>query len=160
MGMTADVVAKVNEVGSDRGPGKAPPPPPPKKRDNRKLYNWLLGFALSCLPVLLGPFVKLLLKEPFLQVLMTVVTDISIIYIGVSLTVSAMNDLEPGDHARRTGYVVMLVLASATYAVINAAQQLAGPDAVNTALIIALNGAFLALPLICGGRQYLRKSGG
>lgn len=162
MGISEGVITKVNEIGAEPERGNVPPDSPssPEKRDHQKLWNWLLGFVLSCLPVLLGPFINLLFKEPWHNVFWSVAVDVSIIYIGVSLIVSAMNDLGPKEQGRRNFYIGMLVLASAVYAAIKAAQQLAAPDAINRYLIAAVNGLLLAAPLVCGVQQYLRKEGG
>lgn len=160
--MDTNVMEKVNGVGAessstDPSPGSSVPK---KKTGNRKLANWLLGFVLSWLPVLLGPFVRLLFKDPFTQVLTSVWTDVSIIYIGVSLMVSAMNDLEPEEHGRTNTYIGILVFAAVVYAVINASQQFAGVDAISAGVIIFMNVVFLAVPLVLGLHQYVRKNGG
>lgn len=157
--MDAGVIEKVNNIGSETQP--IPPSGsllPPKKRGNRKLANWLLGFFLSWLPVLLGPFVRLLFKESLLQVLISVLTDVSIIYIGVSLIVSAMNDLALEEHGRTNVYIGILVFAAAIYAIINAAQQFADTDAISAGVIIFMNVVFLLTPLVLGLHQYMRKT--
>ena len=161
--MGTSVIEKVNKIGAETPTTTAPSGssiPPPSKKSNRKLANWLLGFVLSWLPVLLGPFVRLLFKDTFIEVLTSIWTDVSIIYIGVSLIVSAMNDLEPGEHGRTNIYICFMVFAAVIYAIIKASQQFAGADAISTHVIVVMNVIFLAVPLFLGLHQYMRKNGG
>lgn len=165
MGISDGVIEKVKGVGAEPPTKSVPQDPPagsapPKKRDKRKLWNWLLGFTFSCLPVLSGPFVMLLFKEPIVRVCVSALTDISIIYIGVSLIVSAMNDLEPEEQGRKNMYIVILAFAVSIYTLINVAQRFASPGVISTGFIITMNVAFLAISLVFGLNQYLRKDGG
>lgn len=160
--MGVDIVAQVNSVGAETpSEGSAPIPPAlPKKRDNRKLFNWLIGFGFSWLPILSCPFVILLRTGEFFQFVSLVFTDASIIYIGVSLTVSAMNDLEAEESTRSRLYTLFLATAAMAYSGISFTQQFLQQDEISSAVLIVMNIAFLAVPLACGLHQYLRKNGG
>lgn len=157
--MSAGTVARVNSVGADTLSGGSAPPPP-KKNGNQKLHNWLIGFGFSWLPLLSKPLIELLHTGKFLQFFLLVISDASVIYIGVSLTVSAMNDLGPKESTRAKLYTLFLAFAATVYSVINLTKNLSPESPVNTTVLIIVNIIFLATPLACGLHQYLRKNGG
>lgn len=157
--MSVGTATRVNSVGAETPPG-GPTPAPPKKSGNQKLHNWLIGFGFSWLPVLSYPLVVLLRTGKLLQFLSLVFTDASVIYIGVSLTVSAMNDLGPKESTRAKLYTLFLALAAMVYSGINFTQKLLPGSQVNTTVLIAMNLVFLATPFVCGLHQYLQKNGG
>lgn len=160
--MIASTAIKANDIGaetSSEGPTPVPPAPSEKSSD-QKLQNWLIGFGFSWLPVLSYPVVVLLRTGEFLQFLSLVFTDASVIYIGVSLTVSAMNDLGPKESTRAKLYTLFLAFAAMVYSGINLTQKLLTQEKVNAVVLIVMNLAFLAVPLVCGFHQYLRKDGG
>lgn len=157
--MSVGTAVQVNSVGSETSSGGSAPVPP-KKSSNQKLLNWLIGFGFSWLPVLSYPIVVLLRTGELRQFFLLVLTDASVIYIGVSLIVSAMNDLGPKESTRAKLYTLFLALAAMVYSGINLTQKLLTQNQINTTVLIVMNLAFLAAPLACGLHQYLQKNGG
>ncbi len=157
--MSAGTLAQLNNIGAETTQSGAPSVPPQKK-SNPKLQNWLLGFSFSWLPVLSWPLAVLVRTGDVIQCLSLIFVDASIIYIGVSLLVSAMNDLEPGDDGRRKCYTFILAAAAMVYAIINFIQKSSDQNTVNTTVLTVMNFVFLVTPLICGLHQYLRKTEG
>lgn len=162
--MGLETIAKqVNRIGSEVPPDGSPTSSPPKrvKEDtNWKRTNWLIGFALSTLPVFAGLFMDFLLKTPISEAVLSFFTDTSILFVGVSLTVSAMNDLEAEQQSRLKGYIVLLAFGVAIYSIINIANRLVDSNLINHGAIIFMNVIFLVLPLILGLSQYSLKTGG
>lgn len=158
----ATIAKQVNNIGSEVTPDGSPPPSPPKrvKEDaSWKRTNWLIGFALSALPVFVGPFLDFLLKKPITEAALSFFTDTSLLFIGVSLTVSAMNDLEPEQQSRLKGYIVLLAFGSAIYSIITIANRLVDPALINHGAIIVMNIIFLVVPLVLGLSQYSSETG-
>lgn len=116
--MSANTLEQVNNIGAETAQSGAPPISP-RKKGNPKLQNWLLGFSFSWLPVLSWPLAVLVRTGDIIQFLSLIFVDASIIYIGVSLLVSAMNDLGPNDNGRRRFYTSILAAAAMVYAIIN-----------------------------------------
>ena len=157
--MSANTLEQVNNIGAETAQSGAPPISP-RKKGNPKLQNWLLGFSFSWLPVLSWPLAVLVRTGDIIQFLSLIFVDASIIYIGVSLLVSAMNDLGPNDNGRRRFYTFILAAAAMVYAIINFMQKSSDQNTVNVTVITIMNLVFLVTPLICGLHQYLQKTEG
>lgn len=161
--MNMSTIAKqVNDVGAETPPKGAPNPsstPRPIKDKNLwKLSHWLFGFFFSLLPIISGPITGLILKESVQSIRLSLLTDVSIMYVGVSLLVSAMNDLEQAEHARIKFYTVILAVVIMSYTIISVITRLVDSSALNTKIIIFLNISFLVFPFFCGLQQYLRST--
>lgn len=157
--MGADTLEQVNNIGAETAQSGTPPTSP-RKKGNPKLQNWLLGFSFSWLPVLSWPLAVLVRTGDIAQCVSLIFVDASIIYIGVSLLVSAMNDLGPNDDGRRKFYTFILATAAMVYAIINFIQKSSDQNTVNVTALTVMNLIFLVTPLICGLHQYLQKAGG
>lgn len=162
MEATAEVT-NLNQLGS---PSAAPPPlssPPPSSSPNkwkisRNYGFWLLGLAFSFFPVLVVPVINLLKNGTIYQSVCFLVKNTSIMYIGVSLLVSALNDIKEDDNLRTVLYMLLLVGAVFFYTLIEVLVYTNGGEGINQTLVIFLNIFFFVVPLVCGLCQYSPKS--
>ncbi len=58
----------------------------------RKFINWAVGVAISLLPILAIPFVEFISGASLCTTLYTLFCDISIMFVGISFTITAIND--------------------------------------------------------------------
>ena len=117
---------------------------------------WCVGFGISLFPVLVIPFEKISTKERFSSALNYLGTDLSLMYVGVAMLVTAMNDLRPNQTIRRVLYFLFLFVAVALYSIITILIELEGVAAVNSKLTMVLNIVFFLIPLVLGLQQYYK----
>lgn len=89
------------------------------KNAKRKLKNWLLGIAFSVLPLLALPFSGFLKNGNLGEMLYNLVCDASILFVGISFTITSLNDFV-ADWADNYGWssltLFLLILGGVVYA--------------------------------------------
>ena len=153
----SEISARVNQIGSETHTGGAADVQPKQRRgrSNKKLRNWLLGLAFSLVPAFSDALIVLFLERPLYEVAITFLAHTSIIFVGVSLIVSAMNDLEANQQGRSTVYIVLLIAGVCFYTAESAVTLFGHPVGVGT--VIAVNMLCLVGPLVLGLVQYFEK---
>lgn len=161
--MDATIVNKTKTIGYS--PTQAPIPPippihPMKKADDYHFVFWLLGLVLSCIPIVIEPIVCLICNDPIFPAICNLFKNTSIIYVGISLIVSALNDLNKNQLSRAIVYVIFLIVAVFVYTVIQVLTIKVGSESMSSLPVILLNLIFFGVALYLGLKQYLSNSGG
>lgn len=130
----------------------------------QKKLNWITGGLVSLFPVLLIGILRFVFLEASLETIVSVLTNTSIMYTGISLMVSANNDLDlVSERERRLSntYMFLLVIFVGFYSGIEAFSIFTGDPISNTQsilktlFIVILNFSFVAVPARIGWRlQY------
>jgi hypothetical protein len=75
-------------------------------------------------------------------------------YIGVTLLVSAMNDLKPNDYGKRKIYSDVIIIGAVLHAIIQVVKKV-NSTGYEPGVVIIVNVGFLVVALAIGLRQYL-----
>ena len=80
-----------------------------------KLINWLLGVAISMLPLVALPFKSFLQDGNFFAMLYNLFCDASILFVGISFTITSLNDFVTNwaDNYGRSGLTLLLLISAA-----------------------------------------------
>lgn len=80
-----------------------------------KLINWLLGVAISMLPLVALPFKSFLEDGNFFAMLYNLFCDASILFVGISFTITSLNDFVTNwaDNYGRSGLTLLLLISAA-----------------------------------------------
>ena len=119
---------------------------------------WLIGFGMSCIPIIIPPIAFLLFSESVPDYWKRALSSADIIFIGITLCITAMYDLISQDSETREfpwGYVVLLILGGSVFGFISAASELSAD--FNYVFAIVLNFSFLVIAFIRGIWQYAKK---
>ena len=121
----------------------------------RRLNNWLEGLFYGSLPVFASFFADIVSAVSIKASLYNMLLNVSVMYIGITLLITAMNDLEPEDVDTRKCYVRVIVLGAIFYAII----QFAEKTNYNASVVMVVNVSFLGCALLLGLSQYKQVKG-
>ena len=120
-----------------------------------KRRRWLLGLSFSIFPILIKPFIALVLPSQYgiKDALFMLLTNVSILYVGVTAVVTALNDLEPNDNGRSYYYIIILFLVAIVYTIIEVVDFLF-PGQSSSYVKIIINIIVLVASIVPGAQQY------
>lgn len=133
-----------------------PPIGASKKEIKKHFIIWGLSIFISLFPALVIPLEKIFLNEQFSSAIQYLLTDLSLMYVGIVMLATAMNDLQPQETLRRDVYFVFMFVAVAFYTMVTILIDRKGINAVNSTLIECLNVVCFVLPLCLSLEQYIK----
>ena len=138
----------------------------PNNNDNRANNNenglsnrfklWLIGFAVSCIPIVSPPILFYLFNEKVLGYWQKTLSGAEITFIGITLCITAMYDLiSKGNDKKKFPwtYLFLLIAGGFFFAGISVASELSSN--FNYGFAIVLNFSFLGIALLRGIIQYI-----
>ena len=130
------------------------------KRDfkGKQLVIWLAGLLLSCIPLLAVPFYDLLYNNEFWGSLYNTFCGCEILFLGISLAVSALNDFlgNPSGILHRIWTIftiLFIILGSIIYGIVVLQNRNNIEPNQNTAFIV--NVVYLGIIFILGLIRYI-----
>lgn len=126
---------------------------------NSRMGRWLFGLFVSFLPIVIGTLPAVLLGESVKNIIQDILTDKALIYIGVTLSVTAMGDLEPSNRKWLFIYGGEVMASLMCFGVLNAFEKLSelrgieiAPSTMTWTMVLDI--IFLAVPIALGIIQY------
>lgn len=131
-----------------------------KNKAKTKFVNWLIGIALSALPLVTWPFYTFLTHKNFGTLFYDVFCDISIIFVGISFTVTTLNDfMERYVKEQKISWIlaiiVFLLLGAIIYSVLTFAIK--SGDIVDTNLLFGINISYFSIMGVLSASKYIRE---
>jgi len=117
---------------------------------------WLIGFAVSCIPIVFPPIIFFLFNEKVSGYWQRTLSGAEITFIGITLCITAMYDLiSQGNDKKKFpwAYLFLLIIGGFFFASISAASELSSN--FNYSFAIVLNFSFLGIVLLRGIIQYI-----
>lgn len=171
--MSSNVVDMVNEIGTENIPTDTASDPSEgvqtriKAVKNQRFF-WMIGGIISLVPPLIIGLIRFFVLESSLNTIIAMLSNTSIMYTGVTLMVSALNDLDftsPRDEVKEKVhqlviiYMLTLLVCVMTYSVTETMVSFGTPDSIQpsyfrTGFIIVLNFICVAVPAWLGWKQY------
>lgn len=128
------------------------------KTAKKKFRNWVLGIIFSFLPLLALPFNHLIGGGNVATMLYKLFCDISIVFVGISFTISALNDFIAKCTKRdEDGWVwinlILLLLGAIIYTVV-VLQKDENPD-MEMGTVFWINLIYIVLMFILSANKYI-----
>lgn len=138
----------------------------------RQRLFWIIGGCISLFPPLIVGLVRFFMQEASLETIVTMLSSTSIMYTGVTLMVSAINDLDFASERQEVRekvrnliglYLIILVLCVMFYSLAEAFSSTVDPTSktqsnlqsnLKTGFVIVLNFICVFVPSWLGWKQY------
>lgn len=140
------------------------------KKDNRdigiyivakkKFRNWCIGIAVSLLPLLALPFAGLFGHGSFCKMFYDLFCDASIVYVGISFTITALNDftakcIEKDKEGWVWGNFILLLLGVIIY--VTMIMQKANDGNMKIEIVFIVDLIYFLVMLFLTASQYIRE---
>ena len=126
----------------------------------KKLLGWLFGVGVSLVPLLTIPVVRLVDGAGVRTMIYTLFCDISIMFVGISFTITALNDfLESYVRKKKLGGLaancLLLLLGTVIYTAVVVAKELKGSIDLN--VVFWLNLIYFVVMFLLALSKYIRE---
>lgn len=124
------------------------------KSAKRKLINWLLGVAFSVLPLLALPLRSFIENGNFREMLYNLFCDASILFVGISFTITSLNDFVDNwanDYGWSGLTLLLLILGGIVYTTIVLAES------KNTSIVFWINLGYFIFMFLLSVIKYINE---
>lgn len=173
--MSSEIINNINSIGTGNTPTSG------KSTESQSITNqlrinavkrqrqfWIIGGCISLLPPLIVGLVRFFMQEASLETIVTMLSSTSIMYTGVTLMVSAINDLDFASERKEVQekvhnliglYILILLLCVMFYSLIEAFSSIGDfnsktQSVLKTGFVIVLNFICVIIPSWLGWKQY------
>ena len=173
--MDSQIIASINAIGTEGCPTAKNSKELQSKMNllrisavKRQRQFWIIGGCISLLPPLIVGLVRFFMQEASLETIVTMLSSTSIMYTGVTLMISAINDLDFASERQEVRekvrnliglYLIILVLCVMLYSLAEAFSSTVNPISktqsnLKTGFVIVLNFICVIVPSWLGWKQY------
>ena len=114
---------------------------------------WILGFIISCIPMLGLAVYKVLTNENIKDIFIQTLSESEIMFLGVSIAVTAMYDYVSYQKKFSWTYIIIMLLGTILYMAIALAESIPSVE-FNSWYACGLNISFVSIVLLRGFVQY------
>lgn len=117
---------------------------------------WIFGFVISCVPIFGLAIFRFLIGESSDGIWIDVLSDSEIMFISISVAVTAMYDYISSKKQFPWSYIILIILGAILFTGISIANE-SFSDYFNAQVAMVLNVAFIAIVLVRGIAQYIQE---
>jgi|GEM_PF-5102786 len=125
------------------------------KSSKRKFKVWLFGIAISLLPLMALPFWDLISGGNLETMFYKLFCDISIMFVGISFTITAMNDFMYKEQDDWMLNLILLILGAIVYTIV-IIQKDANSN-MNMDVVFGLNLGYFILMFVLSASKYIKE---
>lgn len=131
-------------------------PPKRSEEEKKKFIIWIGGILISFLPILALPFGGFISNGSFVAMLYDIFCDSSVIFIGISFTITAVNDFVGYSEIKERWIIsnfFLLILGTIFYVVIIVKKDLG--STVDMKVVFWVNLIYFVVMLLLGASKYI-----
>ena len=131
-----------------------------KRTVGKQFRNWIIGIVISFLPLLALPFKSFLSHGDLSKMLYELFCDTSIMFIGIALTITAMNEfIVEYAEKEKDGWIwvniILLIFGAIIYTVV-VIEKDANKD-IKTNVILTVNLIYFVIMFALSASKYIKK---